>query len=123
MLDFGVQPRQLLAKRRRVLFARFLPRFELSPDCRLKLLQAAAAQQVRLQLVDQDIDELALVPQRSTNPQRPALWVFERVDTIRRAWLQRAGRLTTPAGKLTLTFCVGKQRKERILQLAQALAE
>jgi hypothetical protein len=48
--------------------------------------------------------------------------VFERVDTIRRTWLQRAGRLTTPAGKLTLTFCAGKQLKERILQLVQALA-
>ena len=61
-------------------------------------------------------------PQRSTNPKRAALWVFERVDTIRRTWLQRAGRLTTPAGKLTLTFCAGKQLKERILQLVQALA-
>ena len=61
-------------------------------------------------------------PQRSTNPKRAALWVFERVDTIRRTWLQRAGRLTTPAGKLTLTFCAGKNLKERILQLVQALA-
>jgi hypothetical protein len=61
-------------------------------------------------------------PQRSTNPKRAALWVFERVDTIRRIWLQRAGRLTTPAGKLTLTLCAGKQLKERILQLVQALA-
>jgi hypothetical protein len=61
-------------------------------------------------------------PQRSTNPKRAARWVFERVDTIRCIWLQRAGRLTTPAGKLTLTFCAGKQLKERILQLVQALA-
>jgi hypothetical protein len=61
-------------------------------------------------------------PQRTTNRKRAALWAFERVGTLRRTLLQRAGRLTKPAGQLTLTFCSGKQLKERILKIIHALA-
>jgi hypothetical protein len=61
-------------------------------------------------------------PQRSTNRKRTALWAFERVDTVRRTILQRAGRLSTPSGKQVLTFCAGKELKQRVLQILQALA-
>jgi hypothetical protein len=64
----------------------------------------------------------AAPPERTTNRKRAALWAFERVGTLRRTLLQRAGRLTKPAGKPTLTFCAGKQLKERILELVLALA-
>ena len=43
-------------------------------------------------------------PTRTTTRKRPALWAFEQVATFRRTVLQRAGRLTTPSGKLVLTF-------------------
>lgn len=37
-------------------------------------------------------------------PKRPAAWAFERLDTLRHRIIQRAGRLTQPQGKLTLTM-------------------
>lgn len=35
---------------------------------------------------------------------RPTLWVFERLDTVRRQIIQRAGRLIKPGGRLTLSM-------------------
>lgn len=61
-------------------------------------------------------------PQRKTNRKRAALWAFEQVETFRRTTLQRAGRLSTPSGKLVLTFCAGKNLKQRVLQIFHALA-
>jgi hypothetical protein len=61
-------------------------------------------------------------PTRTTTRKRPALWAFEQVTTFRRSILQRAGRLTTPSGKLVLTFCAGKNLKQRVLQIFQILA-
>jgi hypothetical protein len=61
-------------------------------------------------------------PTRTTTRKRPALWVFEKVETFRHTVLQRAGRLSAPSGKLVLTFCAGKNLKNRVLQILQALA-
>jgi hypothetical protein len=61
-------------------------------------------------------------PTRTTTRKRPALWAFEKVETFRRTVLHRAGRLSTPSGKLVLTFCAGKNLKHRVLQIFQALA-
>jgi hypothetical protein len=61
-------------------------------------------------------------PTRTTTRKRPALWAFEKVETFRRTVLQRAGRLSTPSGKLVLTFCAGTNLKNRVLQIFQALA-
>lgn len=41
---------------------------------------------------------------RATSPTRPALWDFEKLDTLRHRLLQRAGRLTNSHGTLTLTL-------------------
>lgn len=35
---------------------------------------------------------------------RPAAWIFQTLDTMRHRFIQRAGRLTRPQGKLTLTL-------------------
>ncbi|NOX42562.1 MAG: IS1380 family transposase, partial [Gammaproteobacteria bacterium] len=35
---------------------------------------------------------------------RPALWAFEKLDTLRKRIIQRAGRLIRPQGKLTLSM-------------------
>ncbi len=61
-------------------------------------------------------------PTRTTTRKRPALWAFEKVETFRHTVLQRAGRLSAPSGKLVLTFCAGKNLKNRVLQILQALA-
>jgi hypothetical protein len=61
-------------------------------------------------------------PTRSTARKRPALWVFEKVQTVRREILQRAGRLSKPSGNLVLTFCAGKNLRQRIMEILDALA-
>lgn len=61
-------------------------------------------------------------PLRKTTRKRATLWTFEQVATFRRTTLQRAGRLSTPSGKLVLTFCAGKNLKQRVLEILKALA-
>jgi len=60
-------------------------------------------------------------PERRTTRNRATLWVFERVDTIRKTILQRAGRLSRPSGTATLTFCAGRNIKQKVLQFMNAL--
>ena len=60
-------------------------------------------------------------PKRNTTRQRSTLWIFEQVDTLRKTILQRAGRISRPAGTFTLTFCSGKNLKERVLAFIQSL--
>ena len=55
-------------------------------------------------------------PDRHTTQQRATLWVFEKLETVRRTVIQRAGRLTRPRGKLTLTISGGAVIKNRLLQ-------
>ena len=59
--------------------------------------------------------------ERGTTRGRATLWCFEQVDTLRKTIIQRAGRLTQPRGRLTLTFCRGKLLKERLLQILENL--
>jgi hypothetical protein len=58
---------------------------------------------------------------RGTTEKRGALWVFEELGTIRHHLLQRAGRLTQPHGKLTLTMHPNPAIKEDLLQFLEAL--
>lgn len=60
-------------------------------------------------------------PERNTTGNRATLWVFEKVDTVRRTIVQRAGRLSRPRGKLTLTFCAGRNLKKRVEDYLNAL--
>lgn len=41
---------------------------------------------------------------RKTNPKRAALWVFEKLETVRNRTIRRAGRINRPDGMLTLTL-------------------
>ena len=54
-------------------------------------------------------------PARGTTAKRTCLWVFEKVDTLRKTLLQRAGRLTRPQGTLTLTLSANSWVKTRLL--------
>ena len=60
-------------------------------------------------------------PSRRTTAKRATLWVFEQVDTIRRNLIQRAGRLTRPHGRLTLTMSANRSVKRRLLQIIAGL--
>jgi hypothetical protein len=52
---------------------------------------------------------------------RPAAWTFQKLETIRRQIIQRAGRLTRPQGKLTLTMSPNTAVKQDLLFLMDAL--
>lgn len=56
-------------------------------------------------------------PARRTTAKRTCLWVFEKVDTLRKTLLQRAGRLTRPQGTLTLTLSANSWIKTRLLHI------
>jgi hypothetical protein len=48
-------------------------------------------------------------------PKRPAVWAFERLDTLRHRIIQRAGRLTKPQGELTLTMSANHAVRQDLL--------
>ena len=61
-------------------------------------------------------------PRRQRNTtKRVTLWVFEQLDTIRKTVIQRAGRLTKPHGKLTLTISANGIVRQQLLQYLAAL--
>ncbi|MFQ5631633.1 MAG: IS1380 family transposase [bacterium] len=53
---------------------------------------------------------------RGTGEKRPPLWSFESLGSIRHCLIQRAGKLTNPAGKLTLTMNLNSTVKEELMQ-------
>lgn len=55
-------------------------------------------------------------PERRTTEKRAPLWSFERLATLRRRLVQRAGRLTWPQGVLTLTLGVGPAVQEDLVE-------
>jgi len=60
-------------------------------------------------------------PCRGTTENRATLWTFERLDTLRRTVIQRAGRLTRPAGRLKLTVSGNRFVGNKLLQTLDAL--
>ena len=58
---------------------------------------------------------------RGTTDNRAGLWICETVATVRKTLLQRAGRLTRPSGKLTLTISAGGTLKEKLLGMLDRL--
>jgi hypothetical protein len=68
-----------------------------------------------------ELQMLTQARERGTTRGRATLWVFEQVDTLRKTIIQRAGRLTEPRGRLTLTICRGKLLKRRLLQTLEKL--
>ena len=46
----------------------------------------------------------AQLPQHKTSHNRRALWSFEKIDTLRNTFIAKAGRLSRPQGKLTLSM-------------------
>jgi hypothetical protein len=59
--------------------------------------------------------------ERKTTTQRAPLWRFERLETIRRKFLQRAGRFSQPQGRLTLTLSANAAVQNEMLQYRDAL--
>lgn len=59
--------------------------------------------------------------QRGTTEKRAPLWQFIQLGTLRRKLIQRAGRLTRPQRKLTLTMSANPTVKSELLQYLNAL--
>jgi hypothetical protein len=68
-----------------------------------------------------ELQMMTSTPSRGTTEKRTPLWAFEQLHTFRAGVLQRAGRLTRPHGKLTLTISAGHWIKNRILDVLKRL--
>ena len=60
-------------------------------------------------------------PLRCTTAKRASLWIFERVDNLRKTLIHRAGRLTRPQGTLTLSISANNWIKRRLLNVLDAI--
>lgn len=60
---------------------------------------------------------------RGTTEKRAALWEFAEPNTLRRSLLQRAGRITRPAGTLTLTLSANPKVRKGILHYLDRLKQ
>ena len=68
--------------------------------------------------------QMAVKPKtRGTTEKRAPLWEFEELATIRQRLIQRAGRLTRPGGKLTLTMGGNEAIKRDLLYYLDGLRE
>ncbi len=54
---------------------------------------------------------------------RPALWLFEKLETVRNRVIRRAGRMHTPTGKLTLTMSANEAVQADYERISARLAE
>jgi len=54
-------------------------------------------------------------------PKPPAVWAFEKLDTLRHRIIQRAGRFTRPQGELTLTLSANHAVRRDLLHFLDAL--
>ena len=61
-------------------------------------------------------------PARCTTEQRAPWWSFVRLGTRRMRLIQRAGRLTTPKGRLTLTLSANPDVQAELLHYLRAAA-
>lgn len=58
---------------------------------------------------------------RKTTPTRMALWAFDTLGTLRDRLIRRAGKVTRPGGKLTLTVSANDTAREEFLTYLDAL--
>jgi hypothetical protein len=71
--------------------------------------------------LNRELQMSSLPPHRHTTEKRPALWEFRDLATLRHHLIQRAGRLTCPQGKLTLTMSANESVKSDLLFFLSAL--
>lgn len=62
-----------------------------------------------------ELQMIADPPNRHTTEKRSSLWVFQELNTLRRLFIQRAGRLTWPQRRFTLTLGLNESVKTTLL--------
>lgn len=73
--------------------------------------------------LNRELQMIARAPERSTTAKRSSLWAFQTLATFRRTFIQRAGSLTRPNGRLTLTMSASDDVQRELLALLDALPE
>jgi hypothetical protein len=71
--------------------------------------------------LSREMQMMACEQQRHTTERRAPLWLFEQLGTLRRKLIQRAGRLTKPQGRLTLTMSANSAVKSQLLHYLDVL--
>jgi hypothetical protein len=71
--------------------------------------------------LNRELQMVARPRDRATTTQRSPLWRFEQLETLRRKLLQRAGRLSQPQGRLTLTMSANPVVRDELLHYRDAL--
>ncbi len=71
--------------------------------------------------LSREIQMLTIPSANRAQPKRPAAWTFQKLDTIRHRIIQRAGRLTRPGGKLTLTMSANQAVRKDLLHFLDTL--
>lgn len=71
--------------------------------------------------LNRELHMIAHRPRRRTTEKRAPLWAFERLDTLRRKVIQRAGRLTRPKGQLKLTMSANEAVQNDLMHMLGAL--
>ncbi len=70
-----------------------------------------------------ELQMVARYRDRGTTGKRSPLWSFEELKTLRHLIIQRAGRLTAPQGKLTLTMSANEAVQKDFLSFLEAFKE
>jgi len=68
-----------------------------------------------------ELQMMTTAASRRTTEKRTPLWAFEQLATFRAGLIQRAGRLTRPQGRLTLTISANQWIKNRLLDVMKKL--
>jgi hypothetical protein len=71
--------------------------------------------------LSRELQMQATAPSRGTTAKRACFWAFEKLDTLRKTLIQRAGRLTQPKGVLTLTISANDWIRTRLLNTLEAI--
>ena len=71
--------------------------------------------------LNREIQMQCYIQERNTTEKRAPLWQFEQLGTLRRKLVQRAGRLTKPQGRLTLTMSDNPTVKSELLHYLHVL--
>ena len=71
--------------------------------------------------LSREMQMVATNRQRGTTEKRAPLWKFTQLGTLRRKLIQRAGRLTKPQRKLTLTMSANPSVKSELLHYLNAI--
>jgi hypothetical protein len=71
--------------------------------------------------LSREIQMLATPRMLRAQPKRPAAWNFKTLDTLRHRIIQRAGRLSRPQGKLTLTMSANKTVQKDLLHFLDSI--